>query len=64
MSEKIIHLINKDSSIYVAKLASILKKSTRTIERKIADLKKEGRLKRIGPDKGGHWEVIKEDGNE
>jgi len=25
----------------------------------IAKLKKEGRIKRMGPDKGGHWEVIK-----
>jgi len=24
----------------------------------ISTLKKKGKLKRIGPDKGGHWEVI------
>jgi len=25
----------------------------------MSKLKKEGIIKRIGPDKGGHWEVIK-----
>jgi len=29
------------------------------IEWQIAQLKKQGRLKRIGPDRGGHWKVIK-----
>ena len=30
-----------------------------TIQKHIANLKTEGRLRRIGPDKGGHWEVVK-----
>ncbi len=60
MSEKIIRLIENEPSISARELATILEKSTRTIERKIAGLKKEGKLKRIGPDKGGHWEVIKD----
>jgi len=29
------------------------------IEWQIAQLKKQGRLERIGPDRGGHWKVIK-----
>jgi ATP-dependent DNA helicase RecG len=29
------------------------------MEWQIAKLKKEGRIKRIGPAKGGHWEVVK-----
>ena len=29
-----------------------------TIQKHIANLKAVGRLRRIGPDKGGHWEVI------
>ena len=28
-----------------------------TIQKHIANLKKAGRLRRVGPDKGGHWEV-------
>jgi predicted HTH transcriptional regulator len=29
-----------------------------TVARAIAKLKRSGVLRRIGPDKGGHWEVI------
>ena len=31
--------------------------SQKTVENVIAKLKKAGVLKRVGPDKGGHWEV-------
>ena len=40
-------------------LAEIVGISERKIEQNIATLKKMGRLKRIGPAKGGHWEVVK-----
>ena len=29
-----------------------------TIQKHLANLKASGRLRRIGPDKGGHWEVV------
>ena len=32
--------------------------STTAIDKNISKLKESGVLKRIGPDKGGHWEVI------
>ena len=60
MSEKIIRLIEENPTISVKELAVIIEKSTRTIERKMAALKKEGRIKRIEPDKGGYWKVISE----
>ncbi|MBO7206432.1 MAG: DUF977 family protein [Kiritimatiellae bacterium] len=28
------------------------------IQRHLSNLKAAGRLRRIGPDKGGHWEVV------
>jgi predicted HTH transcriptional regulator len=31
----------------------------RALEKQIAKLREEGRIRRIGPAKGGHWEVIK-----
>jgi predicted HTH transcriptional regulator len=58
MSEKILWLIKDNPEISANELAYIVNRSSRTIERTIAKLKKEGRIKRIGPDKGGHWEVI------
>ncbi|MFV9631799.1 MAG: ATP-binding protein [Methanosarcinales archaeon] len=59
MSEKILLLIKDNLEISAKELAYIVNRSSRTIERAIVKLKKEGRIKRIGPDKGGHWEVMK-----
>lgn len=53
----IIQLISKESSITTAKLSQLLKVTRRTILRDLENLKFEGKLKRIGPDKGGHWEI-------
>jgi len=36
----------------------ILEKASGTIKEHIRILKKEGRIRRVGADKGGHWEVI------
>ncbi len=45
----------------IPEIASKLNKTTRAIEMAIAKLKKEGKLERIGPDKGGYWKVIEAD---
>ena len=58
MSEKILRLIMENSSITTEELAAFFEKSTRTIERQIKTLKQEGKLERIGSDKGGYWKVI------
>jgi predicted HTH transcriptional regulator len=39
-------------------LAGIIGVSDRTIKKYIASLQSENKIKRIGPDKGGHWEVL------
>ena len=57
-SEKILSLISKNPSITTAALAERLGISTRAVEKHLANLKAKGRLLRIGPDKGGHWEVV------
>jgi predicted HTH transcriptional regulator len=61
MSEKILRLIGGNNSITTHQLAEILGKSTRTIERYLNNFKKQGILQRIGPDKGGHWKIIKKE---
>jgi len=58
MSEKILRLIKENNSITTDRLAALLDKSSRTIDRQKKTLKQEGKLKRIGSDKGGYWEVI------
>ena len=35
----------------------------KAVEKQIARLKADGIIKRIGPDKGGHWLVIKDSKN-
>jgi ATP-dependent DNA helicase RecG len=59
MSEKIIALLNKDNRITIPEIAKIIGVTDRTIERKIQGLQKMNFIQRIGPNKGGHWEVIK-----
>lgn len=55
--QKILEIISQDSMISAQQLAKIVGISQRKIEQNIAKLKTQGRLKRIGPDRGGHWEI-------
>ena len=55
--EKMLALIKENTKITTAELAELLFISVKGVEYHIANMKKENRLKRIGPDKGGPWEV-------
>ncbi|MFH1729780.1 MAG: RNA-binding domain-containing protein [Pseudomonadota bacterium] len=57
-SVKILNLIKKDAYITIPEIAKTLNLTTRAIEKQIANLKKTGKIKRIGPDKGGYWEEL------
>ena len=41
----------------LAQVATQIERSVRTAERVAAKLIKEGRLRYVGPKRGGHWEV-------
>ena len=56
-SVKITELIQSDRNITIPIMAEQLQLTTRAVEKQIAILQKAGRIRRIGPDKGGHWEV-------
>ena len=56
-SEKILDIISADPSVSAEMIAGQIGISSRAVEKQIAKLKAEGRLMRIGPDKGGHWEI-------
>jgi ATP-dependent DNA helicase RecG len=58
--EKIVLLIENNPKITQMKLAEATGLSRRGVEKNITKLKKEGRIIRIGPAKGGHWEVRKQ----
>ncbi len=55
---QIIRLIGANPNITIPELAEALGITTRAIEKQISSLRKTGQLKRIGPARGGHWEVI------
>jgi len=56
-SEKILRLVSKKPQITIAELAKTIDITPRSIERNIDSLKRQGKLQRIGSDKGGRWQV-------
>jgi len=56
-SEKILFLLKAEPKLSAREVADRLEITPRAVEKQIAKLRKEGRLRRIGPAKGGHWEV-------
>ena len=57
--EKILDAIKSNSKITQNELAEIAGLTRKGIEWNLAKLKEKGIIKRIGPAKGGHWEIIK-----
>jgi len=58
-SQKILALMALDAAITIATLATTLELTDRAVKKQIAQLKATGQLRRVGPDKGGHWEVTR-----
>lgn len=56
--EKIILALKENGNHTTRSLAEMLGLSNKAIEKQLAKLKAEGRIARVGPDKGGHWEVV------
>jgi len=54
---EILSLIKLNNKLSAKQLALELSVSYRTIERDIVKLKKQGKLKRVGHEKTGHWEI-------
>lgn len=56
--EKIIRILSSTPNATASDLAEQLGISVKGVEKQIGILKKQGIIRRVGPDKGGHWEVI------
>ena len=56
---RIVELLREHPHLTLVEIAAQIGKSVRTVERASAKLINEGRLRRVGPRKGGHWEVLK-----
>lgn len=57
-SLKILEILAKEPTCTYDELAEQLSVSRRAITKQIKNLREAGKLRRIGPDKGGHWEVV------
>jgi len=56
---KIMRLLGTHPEMTLREVALRIGKSIRAVERASVKLVKAGKLKRVGPKKGGHWEVLK-----
>ena len=56
--EAVLRLLSGDPNLTVPELAARLGKSQPTIHRALRSLRESGRLMRVGPDKGGYWQVL------
>jgi len=56
--ERVLEELEANPRLTLAEVADMIGKSVRTVERASAKLVREGRLRYVGPRKGGHWEVL------
>ena len=55
---KILAMMRENPQVTIAELAKTTGLSDRAVKKSIKKLKEGGLLRRVGPDKGGHWEVV------
>ena len=55
---RVVELIEKRQDITTAELADLIGITKRQILRLTNNLQRDGVIRRVGPRKGGHWEVI------
>ena len=58
--EKILRLLAAKPSMTLSEVAAEIQKSLSAVERASSKLVKAGRMKYVGPQKGGHWEVLEQ----
>lgn len=56
--EKILNLISQKPTITMSEIAEQLELSPKTIEKHIKTLKDNNKIKRVGADKGGYWQIV------
>ena len=57
-AQKILEIVEHNKFVTRAELAQQLGLSESGVKKQLRKLQKEGPLRRIGPDKGGHWETV------
>jgi len=57
-TQKILDVLVKNPSATRAELASAMGLSPDGVKWNLDKLKKSGKIRRVGPDRGGHWEIV------
>ena len=58
IADRIIGEIQNDGTITIAKLESLLELGHTTVKKVLREMRNENIIRRVGPDKGGHWEIV------
>ena len=58
-AEKIVAYLRTTPTASAHELSIVVNLTVRAVEKNLRALRESGRLRRVGPDKGGHWEVIR-----
>ena len=58
--KSIVEIMMKNPNITITQIAKQLRMNSRGIDKHIKSLREQGIIRRVGPDKGGHWEIIKD----
>ncbi len=56
--EKIVAMIKGDPSVTTDEMARLTGLARRSVTKQLTKLKQDGHIRRVGPAKGGHWEVV------
>jgi len=56
--QKILKFISQNSFTTIAEIVQAIGLSESGVKKQLKQLQSKGVLKRIGPDKGGHWEIV------
>lgn len=58
---KLVEIIIRNKNVTTEQMANLLNISRRAVAKHIKKLQEEGIIRRIGPDFGGHWEIVKKE---
>ena len=58
VTDQILELLAQEPRLSAKEMASLMSKTTRTVERHLKALREQGRIQRVGSDKSGHWKII------
>ncbi len=58
---QILKILSDQPTLTIPEIAKMIKKSDSATERAIRKLREDDLIKRIGPAKGGYWEIIRKE---